>query len=222
MRQIVIRTTMVKTKICGITRLEDALASCRAGADALGFNFSRKSPRSITPERVAAIIDSLPPFVSCAGIFVEHSPAEINAICQQCRLHVAQLHSETYTAAQALAIEQVKIIRVFRPESGFDTAEVHRYARESGVRTFLFDAYRPGMEGGTGERIRQDLASRIFDELRDAYSTILAGGLNPDNVAEAVRLTLPYAVDTASGVETSPGIKNADRIRTFVTAAHAN
>ena len=135
---------------------------------------------------------------------------------------MAQLHSETYTAAQALAIEQVKIIRVFRPDSGFDTAEVHRYARESGVRTFLFDAFRPGMEGGTGERIRQDLASRIFGELRDTYCTILAGGLNPDNVAEAVQLTLPYAVDTASGVETSPGIKNADRIRAFVAAAHAN
>lgn len=213
---------MVKTKICGITRFDDALAACRAGADALGFNFSKKSPRSITPDIAADIIAALPPFVSCTGIFVEHSPGEINALCRQCGLQVAQLHSDAYTAVHACAIEQVKVIRVFRPENDFDTNEVHRYARESGVRTFLFDAFRPGIEGGTGERIRHDLASRIFGELRDTYCTILAGGLNPDNVAEAIRMTLPYAVDTASGVETSPGIKNADSIRAFVAAAHAS
>ncbi|MBM3162291.1 MAG: phosphoribosylanthranilate isomerase [Chlorobi bacterium] len=210
---------MLKTKICGITRLDDALAACRAGADALGFNFSRRSPRCIPPGQAAAIIAELPPFISCTGIFVEHSPAEINEICSACRLQVAQLHAETYTAEKVQAIGNVRIIRVFRPDAAFDTGIVRTYARQSGVNTFLFDTCRPGMEGGTGERIDRELASRIFNDLRGFYYAILAGGLNPENVAEAIRVTLPYAVDTASGVETAPGIKSHEKIMAFITAA---
>ncbi len=210
---------MVKVKICGITRLEDALAACEAGADALGFNFSINSPRYIEPDNASKIIAQLPPFVACTGIFVEHSPHEINTICSSCRLQVAQLHSNRYAADQVREIPNVRIIKVFRPEPGFETGTVKTFSKKSGVSSFLFDAYRPGMEGGTGERIEQPLAKTIFKELRGFGYTILAGGLNPENVGSAVQLTHPWAVDTASGVESSPGIKSHEKIRAFITAA---
>jgi len=210
---------MVKVKICGIKCLDDALCACEAGADALGFNFSRESPRYIWPEEAAAIIAELPPFIACTGIFVEHSPLEINSICSRCRLQVAQLHSGNYTAQKARAVSNVRIVRVFRPEPGFDTATVRKFARESGVNSFLFDACRPGMEGGTGERIEQRLAANIFEELRGFGYATLAGGLNPENVAAAVQLIRPWAVDTASGVERAPGIKSPEKIRAFIDAA---
>lgn len=212
-------SVMVKVKICGIRSLEDALCACEAGADALGFNFSSRSPRNIGPEDAAAIIAELPPFIACTGIFVEHSPQEINSICTRCRLQAAQLHSSRYTTETARAVTSVRVIRVFRPEPGFDIAMVRKFARESGVNSFLFDAYRPEMEGGTGERIEQGMAAAIFEELRGFGYAILAGGLNPENVASAVQLTRPWAVDTASGVERSPGIKSHEKIRAFIDAA---
>jgi len=210
---------MVKVKICGIRCLEDALCACSAGADALGFNFSRESPRYVAPEEAAAIIAELPPFIACTGIFVEHSPEEINSICSRCRLQVAQLHSDRYTAQKAQAVASVRVVRVFRPKPGFDTALVRKFARESGVSSFLFDAYRPGMEGGTGECIEQRLAMKIFEELRGFGYATLAGGLNPENVAAAVQMIRPWAVDTASGVERAPGVKSPEKIRAFIDAA---
>jgi phosphoribosylanthranilate isomerase len=212
---------MVKIKICGITRLSDALDASLAGADALGFNFSSKSPRVITPDGAKAIIAKLPSFVQSAGIFVEHSPEEINAICRFCNLQIAQLHSEQYSAADALSISNVRVIRVFRPEEDFDVQSVVEYARASGTNTFLFDAYRPGVAGGTGETIVASLASRIFTELGHSCNScygILAGGLNETNVAEAIRRLRPYAVDTASGVELEPGIKDPKKVKAFIRA----
>ncbi|EAT58054.1 phosphoribosylanthranilate isomerase [Chlorobium ferrooxidans] len=209
---------MVKIKICGITRLSDALDASLAGADCLGFNFSRRSPRVISPENARAIIAQLPPFVQSAGIFVDQSPEEINEICRFCDLQIAQLHSEQYTPANAQSIHEARVIRVFRPEEDFDVEWVRSYARQSGTNTFLFDAYRPDMEGGTGETIGTALASRIFSELGSSCYTILAGGLNETNVADAIRLVQPWAVDTASGVECEPGIKDPEKIKAFIRA----
>ena len=209
---------MVKIKICGITRLSDALDACHAGADALGFNFSSLSPRSITPEQARMIIEKLPPFVESVGIFVDQSPDEINAICRFCKLQIAQLHSERYTASQAQAITHAKVIKVFRPEENFAVEEVFAFAKKSGVNAFLFDAYRPDMAGGTGESIGASLATRIFSELGDSCYAILAGGLNATNIGEAIHRIRPYGVDTASGVESSPGIKDPGRIRSFIQA----
>ncbi len=211
---------MTRIKICGITRLEDALEASLAGADALGFNFSRISPRVITPELAKSIIERVPPFVLSAGIFVEQSPEEINAICRYCKLDMAQLHSDQYSAEQAKRITGAKVIRVFRPKEDFAVQEVIRYSTESGVNTFLFDAYRPGMPGGTGETITTSLATRIFSELGNSCYAILAGGLNESNVSEAIRSVKPYAVDTASGVECGPGIKDPEKIRAFIRAVH--
>jgi len=209
---------MTKIKICGITRLEDARDACLAGADALGFNFSQTSLRRITPDRAKAIIEQLPLFVQSVGIFVEQRADEINAICRHCKLNVAQLHHERYSATDALAITEAKVIKVFRPEENFAVEKVFEFARHSGINTFLFDAYRPEMAGGTGEPIGADLAARIFKELGTSCYAILAGGLNSTNVAEAIHRLQPYGVDTASGVETEPGIKSREKINAFTKA----
>nr|Q3AQC1.1 RecName: Full=N-(5'-phosphoribosyl)anthranilate isomerase; Short=PRAI [Chlorobium chlorochromatii CaD3] len=208
-----------KIKICGITRLEDALAATFAGADALGFNFSHTSARYIAPNNAAAIIKQLPPFVQTVGIFVEQSPSEINAIAQTCNLHYAQLHNDLYGVKEALAITTLPVIKVFRPNENFDVQEVKAFIGESHVTTYLFDAYRPDAHGGTGERIEATLAERIFQAMGNECYAILAGGLTPNNVAEAIRRIRPYGVDTASGVEKAPGIKDVAKMRAFVTAA---
>jgi len=206
---------MVKIKICGITRLQDALDACHAGADALGFNFSHLSPRNISPEQARAIIKKLPPLVESAGIFVDQSPEEINSICRFCRLQIAQLHSERYTPQQAKEITEAKVIKVFRPKENFVVEEVFKFAETSGINAFLFDTFRPDMAGGTGERIGLSLAARIFNELGDSCYAILAGGLNKTNVEEAIRCVQPYGIDTASGVESAPGIKDKGKICSF-------
>ena len=209
---------MTKIKICGITTPQDAHFSCSAGADALGFNFSRKSPRYIQPENARDIIRTLPPFVTTAGIFVEQEPEEINEICRRCGLDVAQLHSEQYTPRKTLAVSGARVIRVFRTDPDFSIPRVREYARATGITAFLFDAYRKGQPGGTGERIDQDTAQSIFRQTDDLGHGILAGGLNPDNVVDAVRTIRPYAVDTASGVESSPGKKDHQKITAFIAA----
>ena len=212
---------MTKIKICGITRLEDALDACRAGADALGFNFSSTSSRQITPVLAQAIIAQLPPFVQSVGIFVEHSPQEINAICRLCNLQVAQLHSDEYQPKEAQAITDAKVIKVFRPKKDFSVQEVLEFTQNSGIRTFLFDAFRPDMAGGTGERISAALVKRIFEQLGSTCFPILAGGLNETNVREPILFTRPYGVDTASGVESKPGVKNPDKVNAFIRAVHS-
>ena len=209
---------MTRIKICGITTLEDALAACHAGAHALGFNFSKSSPRYIQPENALRIIDKLPPFISSAGIFVEQAPLEVNEICSLCNLDIAQLHSEHYTAEKSRAVKNARVVRAFRTCPDFTIDHVKKFARETGFTSFLFDAYRPGQPGGTGQRIEEQIAQQIFRDTEDIGPGILAGGLTPENVAEAVRLVKPYAVDTASGVDDSPGRKNHQKILNFVRA----
>jgi phosphoribosylanthranilate isomerase len=208
-----------RIKICGITRLEDALTACDAGADALGFNFSTQSPRSVTPETARAIIEKLPPFITCTGIFVEQTPDEINRICSGCRLAAAQLHSDRYTPEKAKSVTAARIIRVFRPGPGFRVDHVRNFAAKTGVNCFLFDAYRPNMAGGTGELIDPSTAVDLVEQTRNLGYAVLAGGLKPENVAEAIRTVRPYAVDTASGVESAPGIKDHRKIRAFIESA---
>ena len=211
---------MTKIKICGITRPEDALEACLAGADALGFNFSSSSPRSIAPDDARKIITQMPPLVTPAGIFVEQTPDEISDLCRYCGLQVAQLHSDSYTPEQALQVRCTKVIRVFRPGPDFRIDEVREFAEISGFNSFLFDAYSPKMAGGTGLAIESSTAVELFDRTRDFAWALLAGGLKPDNVGEAIRLVRPWGVDTASGVESAPGIKDPMKIRAFIEAVH--
>jgi phosphoribosylanthranilate isomerase len=209
---------MTRIKICGITRMEDALAASIAGADALGFNFSRSSPRSITPDPARQIISKLPPLVTPAGVFVEHSPEEINDLCRYCGLQLAQLHSDAYTPEQALAVTAAKVIRVFRPGPGFTIGEVSVFFRLTGCNSFLFDAYSPAMAGGTGQTIESTMAGELFEGTRDFAWSLLAGGLRPANVGQAVRKFRPWGVDTASGVESAPGVKDHALMAAFVAA----
>ncbi|RNA65134.1 phosphoribosylanthranilate isomerase [Prosthecochloris sp. ZM_2] len=211
---------MTRIKICGITKVDDALAAAEAGVHALGFNFSPSSPRAVTPEKAERIIAELPPFISTVGIFVEHSPEEINRICSLCRLHYAQLHSDAYTAERSRNVRAPGIIRVFRPGPGFSIEEVEEYRSKSGISSMLFDAYKQGQAGGTGERIGKRKLEMIFSNRSIAQRALLAGGLTPDNVVDAILSARPYGVDTASGVESSPGRKDHEKIRAFITAVH--
>jgi phosphoribosylanthranilate isomerase len=209
---------MTKIKICGITRPDDALEACLAGADALGFNFSRSSPRSVPPDKVKKIVAMLPSFVTPVGVFVEHSHLEINDLCHYCGLHVAQLHSDGYTHEQARAVTTARVLRVFRPGPGFRIEEVKEFAEQCGCKSFLFDAYSPAMAGGTGKSIESSTAVELFEKTRGFAWSILAGGLRPDNVGDAVRMVRPWGVDTASGVESAPGLKDREKMIAFVEA----
>lgn len=209
---------MTKIKICGITREDDAVAAALAGADALGFNFSRKSPRLVSPEAARNIIEKLPSLVTPVGVFVEQTPEEIIDICRYCGLGIAQLHADTYTPELTLRITGVRVMRVFRPGPDFSTEQIRAFSGQTGCKEFLFDAYSPEMAGGTGKTIESATAAMLFEQTRDFCRALLAGGLRPDNVAEAIRLTRPWGVDTASGVESAPGIKDHRKIAGFIKA----
>lgn len=207
---------MTRIKICGITRSEDALEASRAGADALGFNFSAKSPRSVSPDRAREMVRILPPFVTPVGVFVEQTPEEVMQICGYAGITMAQLHGSRYDEKEAATVGGLRVLKVFRPEEGFGTETVAAFRERTGVTDFLFDTYRPGMEGGTGEAMEESLARWIFTTLPEGCHGVLAGGLRAENVAEAVRSLRPWAVDTASGVESAPGIKDPAMMRAFV------
>ena len=199
-----------RVKICGITRLEDALAAAHAGADALGFVFYPSSPRHVEPEQAARIIAALPPFVTTVALFVNADAETIAEVVKETRVDLLQFHGNE--CPDYCARHGRPWIKAIRMKEGVDLeAEAQRYSAASAL---LLDAYRPGVPGGTGEafdweRIPLSLRSRI----------VLAGGLNPENVAEAVRQVQPWAVDVSGGVESAPGIKDADRIERFMRGA---
>jgi len=211
-------TGITRIKICGLTSLEDALAACTAGAHALGFNFSESSPRRISPENAREIVRGLPPFVSAVGVFVEQGPSEIDEICEYCGLHTAQLHSERYDASEARSIRKARVLKVFRAGPEFRMEEVRDFSEQTGISDFLFDAYQAGRPGGTGKRIDEGAARKIFAAVQEIGTGTLAGGLNPGNVGDAIRALHPYAVDTASGVESAPGVKDRKKMQSFVRA----
>jgi phosphoribosylanthranilate isomerase len=199
----------VRSKICGITRMEDALAAVEAGADAIGFVFYAKSPRAVTPQQARSIIEALPPFVTTVGLFVNASRAELAEILDTVPLDLLQFHGDE-TAAQCEAWQR-PYIKALRVKAGDDIAAAcDAYASASGI---LLDAYVEGIPGGTGEAFDWSLIPQGLSK-----PIILAGGLTPDNVAEAVTRVRPYAVDVSGGVEASKGIKDHARIHAFIKA----
>jgi phosphoribosylanthranilate isomerase len=201
-----------RVKICGITRVEDALAAARAGADAVGLVFHAASPRYLTAEQARAIVQALPAFVAAVGLFVDAEPSAVRAILNQVPLDLLQFHGrETPEQCRSYGRRYIKALAM-RPD-----LEV---AREAGAypdaAAILLDADKAGAAGGTGE---------TFDWARVpaglAQPLILAGGLTPANVAAAVARVRPYAVDVSGGVERSPGIKDADKIAAFIRNANA-
>lgn len=197
-----------KVKICGVTRLEDALAAVRLGADAIGFNFWPGSKRHVTPAQAGAIVGRLPPLVTVVGVFVDPSRDEVLRAVDASGIGVAQLHGdEPPDLCMSLPVPVLKAIRVAGPSS---LAALASYD----VQGFLLDAASPGY-GGSGLTFDWSLAAQVAREL----PIVLAGGLTPENVAEAVRAVRPWAVDAASGVESSPGVKDVEKMKRFIEAA---
>ncbi len=202
---------MVKVKICGITNLEDALIAVEYGADALGFIFYEKSSRYITPENVQEIIKELPPFVTTVGVFVNEAIGKIREIKRTTAIDAVQLHGdETPETCKALGNKVVKVFRVNQKWSDIGE-QLSRYS----VSAYLLDTHREGLPGGTGEAFDWDAAT----EAKKYGRVILAGGLTPDNVSDAVKKVRPFAVDVASGVEERPGKKNLKKVKEFIERA---
>lgn len=201
--------TVVRSKICGITRIEDALAAVAAGADAIGLVFYGKSPRAVGVEQAAAIVQALPPFVTTVGLFVDMPRDQLQQLLQWLPLDLLQFHGDESPAdCEGHGRPYIKALRV-RP--GEDVAAA--MAPYSGARGILLDTFVEGVPGGTGASFDWSLVPE-----NAAKPIILAGGLDADNVAAAVRQVRPYAVDVSGGVEASKGIKDAGKIRAFVQA----
>jgi phosphoribosylanthranilate isomerase len=200
---------MVKVKICGITNLEDALTAIEAGADALGFVFHPGSPRHIFPEQAASIIQRLPPFIQTIGLFVNEELELVNATANLCGLDLVQLHGEE-SPAYCDSVQR-RVIKAFRIKE----MTCLDGTREYNVSAFLLDAWSPAAHGGTGQTFNWEIAATAAASGR----IILAGGLTPGNVVEAVHQVQPYAVDVSSGVESSSGKKDPAKIRLFIDSA---
>jgi phosphoribosylanthranilate isomerase len=199
--------SVVRVKICGVTREQDALAAVRLGADALGFNFWPGSKRHLTPAAARRIIERLPPLVTSVGVFVNQPEGEMRAIAAETGIQVFQLHGdEPPELCSRLPLPVVKAIPV-------DEVRTLSKLLSYEVQAFLLDTPSRGY-GGTGQPFDWSLAEGVSE----VAPVILAGGLTPENVAEAVRAVRPWAVDVASGVESSPGVKDAARMSRFIEA----
>jgi len=200
----------VKVKICGITNVTDALAAVDAGADALGFMFYAPSPRCVTQELAAGIIRELPPFVAKVGVFVNPTEAEVRNAIVECGLDTLQFHGEE--PPEFCRAFGLKVIKAFRVRDKESLKITEAYPTEA----WLLDSYVAGQLGGTGAQFNWDLATEVAQKHK---SVILAGGLTPENAADAVRKVRPYGLDASSGVESAPGKKDAGKVAAFIAAA---
>ena len=201
---------MLKVKICGITNFKDALTAIEYGADALGFVFYPGSPRAITPEAAKSIISSLPPFISTVGVFVNEDMVNIGKTVSYTGLDIIQLHGSEPPEDCVTGKKIIKAIRVK------DIADIEPLNLYKTVSAFLLDTYSPDAIGGTGKVFNWEIAV----EAKKSGRIILAGGLTPDNIEEAVRIVQPYGVDVSTGVESSKkGTKNHEKLRLFIERA---
>jgi phosphoribosylanthranilate isomerase len=198
-----------RIKICGITNLADAQAAVAAGADALGFNFYEGSPRHVSLKTAAEISKQLPPFVMRAGVFVNAEADLVTRAIGECNLSLLQFHGdEPPEFCTQFGLMSMKAFRIRDVES---LKEIPNYPTDA----YLLDAYSPEARGGTGEKFNWNLA---IEAQKFGKPVFLAGGLTPENVADAVRKVRPFGVDVSSGVESSPGKKDHAKIRAFIAA----
>ena len=201
----------VEIKICGTTNVEDARLALELGADYLGFIFYPKSPRSVSADDVVRILESLEPRPRAVGVFVNASREEVERTVAACGLYAAQLHGDE--AAEAFRGSAARLWRAVRVVDAEPRPDPDAWPAER----YLVDAFVPGAYGGTGELADWAAAA----ELAKARTVMLAGGLTPENVADAIRAVRPVGVDVASGVEAAPGRKDPDTLRRFIAAVRA-
>ncbi len=197
----------VAVKVCGITRVEDALAAARAGVQALGFIFHPPSPRHVDIPRMHAIVRVLPPFITTVGVFVDPERAFVESVLRQVRLGVLQFHGdEDPDFCAGFGVPYMKAVRV---RDGLDLLQYASLFR--GAQALLLDAFVPGSHGGTGQTFDWALIPTSLP-----LPIVLSGGLDAANVASAIRRVRPWAVDVSSGVESDKGIKDAAKIAAFM------
>ena len=196
----------IKVKICGMTQLKDALFAVEQGVDAVGFIFYKKSPRAVTMKTVREIIKKLPPLVETVGVFVNESAERVNKMADYCGLDLVQLHGEE-SPAFCRKIRR-RVIKAFRVKDLQSIKQLEKFP----VSGFLLDTFSDDLHGGTGKTFDWNLALPA----KKMGPVILAGGLTPRNILQAVRQVRPYGVDVCSGVEKSPGIKDLEKVRAFL------
>jgi phosphoribosylanthranilate isomerase len=201
----------VKVKVCGMTSLQDARVAVEEGADAVGFIFYKKSPRSVTMKLVREIVLELPPFVDTVGVFVDETAEQVNKIADYCNLDLIQLHGDESPAFCKRM--RRRVIKAFRVKDMQSVKKLSSFQ----VSGFLLDTFSETLHGGTGKVFDWNLAlpAKKFGPV------IMAGGLTPNNVQQAIRQVRPYGVDVCSGVESEPGIKDHKKVRTFLKNAKA-
>lgn len=198
-----------RVKICGITRIEDALAAVQHGADAIGLVFYAQSPRNVSAEMASEIIAALPPFISTVGLFVNAPVSEINHVLAKVPLSTLQFHgNEVMEECEQFSLPYFKAIRVKS-----DTNLLQCAAEFSSAQALLLDTYSDASVGGTGQVFDWGLVPKNFSK-----PIVLAGGLTAENVGKAVKQVRPYAVDVSGGVELRKGIKDVNKIAAFMSA----
>lgn len=201
-----------RVKICGLTRVEDAIAAAQLGADAIGLVFYEPSPRNITPEQAARLVASLPAFVNRVGLFVNATPDFIEAVLQQVPLDTLQFHGdEDRQACERYGIPYMKALKVRSAE--LLAQQLGEYESASAL---LLDAYHPKLAGGTGDVFDWELFPKQSSQPLTSQPLVLAGGLTPENVERAIQVTQPYAVDVSGGVEQSKGVKSFELMQAFI------
>lgn len=207
----------IRIKICGITNEVDAQTAARLGADALGFIFYKKSPRFVTPDAAREIICGLPPFISTVGVFVDESTDRIAETAERCGLSAVQIYPNgpegpSNSIDNFSGETPFKVIRAIRVKDAESLEVIGLYRKGT---TFLLDTYRLNAHGGTGSSFDWGLVKKYIPD----YRIIIAGGLNAENVGRVIEDYAPYGVDVASGVEVEPGVKDSDKIESFITNA---
>ncbi len=205
-------TMRTRAKICGITRVEDIHAAVDAGADAIGLVFYPPSPRHVSIELAQRLVQHIPAYVSIVGLFVNADADEINTVLQQLPLDVLQLHGDESPAQCQQIAQQTKRrwYKAIQVKAELDIADLIQQYQQAGASAVLLDAWHPELKGGTG--LHFDWASFPHSDM----PLILAGGLNPDNIQQAIQTTQAYAVDVSGGVEAAKGIKDQQLIQQFM------
>jgi phosphoribosylanthranilate isomerase len=201
-----------RVKICGITNQADAQNAVAAGADALGFNFYKKSPRYLTVSKAAKISTLIPGFVLRVGVFVNAPEAQVAEAIRECELGMLQFHGEE--KPEFCTRFGLMSMKAFRIRDARSLAEIKKYKTDA----YLLDAWAPKERGGTGRIFNWELAREAQNLGKPIF---LAGGLTPENVADAVRKVRPFGVDVSSGVESSPGKKDHEKVRAFINAVRS-